>query len=88
MADDPVALPADITIRNPGPSSATGLTTEQIRANGTGSIVLPADVSMRLPGTGNRDTSTNLLRSATLPRATTAPATVVPRQRFAVEPKR
>lgn len=88
MADDPVALPADITIRNSGASGATNLTTEQIRANGTGSIVLPADMSLQIPGTGNRDTSTNLLRSATLPRATTTPFAQVPRQRFAVQPKK
>ena len=88
MADDPVALPADITLRNPaGVSGATGLTAEQLRANGTGSITLPADVSLRQPGTGNRDGSTNLLRDATLPRATTTGA-IVPRQRAAVAPKK
>ena len=85
--DDPVALPADTTIRNPGPQSMTNLGAAQVQPNAVGSIVLPADVTLRLPGSGNREQSTNELRSATLPRDTVTNA-VVPRQREAVAPKK
>lgn len=89
MADDPVALPADTSIRTCGPGSMNNLGIELVRANAPGSIALPADMSLRPAGTGTttRNGSTNVLRTATLPRDTKTNAVVLT-PRLALEPKR